>query len=256
MTDAVELPGSDRFRLTSHRDPPRVIKRGDADSLRAEARALALLNGSGLAPRLLGHRHAELTMETIAGRALPLKNLTPRQGRQLGAALRCVHDSRRLATGGRSVWASRARSLAGYARRRLTDLEPVPPACAAIADVARRQLVTSRTDERTPFRMLHGDLTDGNILWTPRPVFIDWEFWRTGDPAEDLAYLAVLNGLPAALERAVLDGYGLAGMAVRVDRWRVFCALDAALWHEREGHSEPARRLVALARRLSDLPPE
>jgi thiamine kinase-like enzyme len=35
--------------------------------------------------------------------------------------------------------------------------------------------------------LLHGDVAGGNILWTPGPVLIDWEYARLGDAADEVA---------------------------------------------------------------------
>lgn len=37
--------------------------------------------------------------------------------------------------------------------------------------------------------LLHGDPVAGNILWTPDPILIDWEYARIGDPADEIAYI-------------------------------------------------------------------
>lgn len=37
--------------------------------------------------------------------------------------------------------------------------------------------------------LLHGDVAGGNIVWTPDPVLIDWEYARVGDPADEIAYI-------------------------------------------------------------------
>lgn len=36
--------------------------------------------------------------------------------------------------------------------------------------------------------LLHGDAKGDNIAWNPRPVLIDWEYGRIGDPADEIAY--------------------------------------------------------------------
>ncbi|MEW6582527.1 MAG: phosphotransferase, partial [Actinomycetota bacterium] len=100
-----------------------------------------------------------------------------------------------------------------------------------------------------PFRLVHGDLVEGNVVWTPQgPRLVDWEFARAGDPAEDLAYLAELNALPDAVLREVLRGYGMPGIRSRLDAWRPVVALEAAGWYAREGDAE---RAEALARRAA-----
>jgi aminoglycoside phosphotransferase (APT) family kinase protein len=99
--------------------------------------------------------------------------------------------------------------------------------------------------------MLHGDLVEANVVWGPGgPALVDWEFWRLGDPAEDLAYACELNRLPPAACRALLAGYGAPGMEERIDAWRTIVALDAAAWYLREGMPAQAAPLLTRGRRL------
>ena len=88
------------------------------------------------------------------------------------------------------------------------------------------------------------------MLWPPGggPVLIDWEFHRMGDPAEDLAYLAELNGLPDDILHAVLEGYRAPGMAARVEAWRGLVAADAGGWYAAHGMGADAERMLARAR--------
>lgn len=57
--------------------------------------------------------------------------------------------------------------------------------------------------------LLHGDATEGNVQWrsTRRPVLIDWEDARLGDPAEEIAYALSENRLPLRASQAMLDAY-------------------------------------------------
>ncbi len=90
--------------------------------------------------------------------------------------------------------------------------------------------------------MLHGDLVDANVVWgADGPALVDWEFSRMGDPAEDLAYLVEVNGLPDAVAGAVLEGYALPGMAARMEVWRALAAADAGAWYRRRGHGRGGR---------------
>ena len=59
-----------------------------------------------------------------------------------------------------------------------------------------------------------------NVVWGPDPHLVDWEFWRYGDPAEDLAYLAEANGLDDAALAAVAGGHGDPAAAGRIEGWR------------------------------------
>ena len=87
-------------------------------------------------------------------------------------------------------------------------------------------------------------------MWAPDgPALIDWEFCRLGDPAEDLAYLAELNGLPGTVLAGVLAGYGLPGMGARVEAWRGLVAADAGAWYLGQGMGDDAAAMLARAAR-------
>jgi hypothetical protein len=49
----------------------------------------------------------------------------------------------------------------------------------------------------------------------------------------------------------VLDGYGSADMAERIDAWRALVALDAGGWYAREGMDALARPLLERGRLLT-----
>ena len=97
------------------------------------------------------------------------------------------------------------------------------------------------------FRLLHGDLVEDNVVWGPEgPVLVDWEFWRMGDPAEDLAYLEALNELPGRVARDVRAGYGAnEGLNGRIRAWRPLVMVDAALWHRDVGDASLVPDLLA-----------
>lgn len=126
-------------------------------------------------------------------------------------------------------------SRQAFARRVIDALAPLPP-----------------SDPERPFRLLHGDLVRENIVWTPPgPRLVDWEFWRMGDPAEDLAYLCEVNALTPPAVAAVLQGYSVEGMGERVDAWRPLVALDAGLWYLAHGDAARGEALLARAERLT-----
>lgn len=66
--------------------------------------------------------------------------------------------------------------------REIGDSSPV---LRYAADILR-----SHTPPPVPFTLVHGDCQPGNVLvdGVNRPVVIDWEFARIGDPREDLGY--------------------------------------------------------------------
>jgi aminoglycoside phosphotransferase (APT) family kinase protein len=89
-----------------------------------------------------------------------------------------------------------------------------------------------------PLALLHGDIALGNILWSPDPVLIDWEYARLGDPADEVAYLFDQNGLTAPQRAAFWRGYGagtsddvrLAHLMDRARWWEPITLLGSALW--------------------------
>jgi aminoglycoside phosphotransferase (APT) family kinase protein len=224
--------------------PPVVVKRGPADQLAREAAALRRLAPLRLAPRLIAARPGAITMSLVPGAVRPLGRLRPADARALGVLLRRVHDSARTATGGLPGWPGRVRSLAAYRRRRTADMLAIAGGDRGLAErVIADAGPGPAEDAPRPFRFLHGDLAASNVLWSPAPALVDWEFWRMGDPAEDLAYLAEINDLPDRVFAAVVGGYGDPGIASRIRLWRPLCALDIALWYRDEGHGGRIARL-------------
>lgn len=235
---------SDRFTVTRGADGCTYVKDGDPTALAREARALRLLDGADFAPRLIEHATGRLVTEALPGEPRELAELARDETRALGATLRQLHDRARRVRGGRHTWAGRATTLRAYGRRRLADIAPGAPAGLRRRVAAGFTLV--EPDDPQPFRMLHGDLVAANIVWTPRPHLVDWEFWRTGDPAEDLAYLVAVNRLGAGWERDLLDGYRAdPAIRARVAAWKDVTRLDAAAWYAAHGHHDLAVELTA-----------
>jgi aminoglycoside phosphotransferase (APT) family kinase protein len=226
---------------------PRVEKRGPADALAREAAALRLVAGRPWAPRLVADGTGIVVTTRRPGAPRPLAALDPAGARRLGAVLREVHEVRRAAEGGLPWWLAPAGSLDAYRARRADDAEAAL-AGTWHAGLARRALALPRpaTNEAEPFRLLHGDLVEANVVWNPdgRLALVDWEFWRMGDPAEDLAYLAELNALPPRVLEAVPNGYARPETAAAVDAWRALVTLDAAGWYLREGMAAEAQTLL------------
>jgi len=247
------LRSGGRFAVSAVDGPPgRVIKRGPSGPLAREARALRLVAHLGVAPRLVQAEPGTIVADLVDGVERPLDRLAPADARALGRTLRSVHESRRTATGWLPGWRSRARSLDAYRRRRADDARAAAGMDAALANRVADALPPIRDGAGAPpFRLLHGDLVSSNVLWTPLPRLVDWEFWRMGDPAEDLAYLVEVNAMPEHVFACVLEAYGDRSVAARVDGWRALCALDAGLWYRNAGAASAARRLLGRARELS-----
>jgi aminoglycoside phosphotransferase (APT) family kinase protein len=229
----------------------RVAKRGDPAALAREAAALAAVAGRPWAPGVVRREPGLLVTERVRGAPRDLAALGGEEARRLGAVLREVHDARAAGAGGLWWWEAPARSLREYREARVRDAEAAL-AGTADAGLARRVAAVPSPGPATdgPFAFLHGDLVAANVLWPPAggPVLVDWEFARAGDPAEDLAYLAELNGLPDAVLGGVLEGHGTPGMAARVEGWRGLVAADAGGWYLAHGMEADAERMLARAR--------
>ncbi len=95
--------------------------------------------------------------------------------------------------------------------------------------------------EEISLSLLHTDLTGDNIVWSPegRPSFIDWEYARMGDPAEEVAYISTENQLREGLWDAIWEGYGetsVEGTKHLRERslvWRPITALGGIWWLDR-----------------------
>lgn len=202
-----------------------------------------------------------LTTQRIHGRPRRLGRLDPDRAIALGRVLRMVHGRRATATGGLPAWRTRASSLVAYARGRGRD------AAARATSPGEHHLLARATGAAVaaaheapraprPFALLHGDLVEANVVWPTGggdPVLVDWEFWRMGDPAEDLAYLVALNDLPAEVTGRVYRGYGADWpLMARVDLWRPLVLADAALWLRAHGDHGQAAALLDRARDTLD----
>jgi aminoglycoside phosphotransferase (APT) family kinase protein len=248
-----QLGGGGRFVVTSADGV--VTKVGDPRALAREAAGLRAGAGSPVVPRLVDAHRGVIRTRLIDGDGRDLRGLSATDAHTLGDAVRTLHEHRRSATAGLSGWSARVRSLAAYRRRRAADAIHASGPDRALAQriAARLPDVTTKPNTR-PFHLLHGDLAASNIVWAPRPCFVDFEFWRMGDPAEDLAYLIEVNELPRHVTDAVLHGYGVEAVLARVEGWRAMCALDAGLWYRAAGDEALAEALVSRAARLCDLP--
>ena len=99
-----------------------------------------------------------------------------------------------------------------------------------------RRSESFRTDEA--LALLHGDIAEGNVLWTPDPVLIDWEYARLGDPADEIAYTFDQNDLTEHQRQMFWNGYrqGLgddirvAHIGERVTWWEPVTLLGSTLW--------------------------
>ena len=245
-------PHSVVWALETPDRPGIVVKRCAVDSARREAAALTLTAHLGLAPGLLCAGAGVLVLELWPGTTRPLGRASASELAALGRAVRRVHDSRRTATGRWPDWRSHARSLAAYRRRVAAE------ASGWAVGSGQRELAAAVVaglpplpveEDRAPFARLHGDLWSENVLWQDdgQIRLVDWEYSRQGDPAEELAYLAELDGLGDAALEALLAGYGADAPCAGVAAWRPLCALMAGLWFAARGLERQAEPLLARA---------
>ena len=123
--------------------------------------------------------------------------------------------------------------------------EPFPPAVGERVDVARAIVMDALERARgsdsfsgnDPVVLLHGDVTAGNVLWSPRPVLIDWEYARAGDPADEIGYIFGQNALSGPQREAFWAGYRTAcsdqrleQVAARVHWWEPVTLFASGLW--------------------------
>jgi aminoglycoside phosphotransferase (APT) family kinase protein len=255
------------FRVTapSGFQPSSVVVRVNAiasdterKKTRREAEVLRVIGGS-IAPRLLTVEMRGLwpepatCLEWIDGdhedpSGLPLQRL-----RDLGIVVATLHerdpaDFRRAIPVQLDKWslaANLATRLPYEIDRRLSMIgEALPSQLRAGIEAAERAV--KRGVETAQKRglldsaewpsLLHSDLGGDNILWPAgRPVLIDWEDARLGDPAEDVAYTITENRLDAERRDAFLTSYrdqrNTTGTFLpRVEMWERITALGSALW--------------------------
>jgi aminoglycoside phosphotransferase (APT) family kinase protein len=235
------------------------------DCQAAEREAVALRKVQGLAAPLLHDFRCDsdwfdapsMCMEYVAG---VQRGPTSRDDcERLGSVVGQVHE---LSTDDLPDASQGPFTLADYLDSRLAKIAervpairaPIPAAAqrrleGALSMVAqrRRQALSAdcfQTDESLV--LLHGDVAGGNILWTPGPVLIDWEYARLGDAADEVAYIFNQNELSEEQRGAFWRGYARSCRSARhvdyvrdrVQWWEPFTVLGSSffwlnLWTQR-----------------------
>jgi aminoglycoside phosphotransferase (APT) family kinase protein len=238
----------------------RVSLGGDsADVAQAEREAAVLgVVGGTAAPELLDF-HATSAwfgtpatcMQYLPGPSRDLGAAGPAEVAELAALVAWVHQ-RPLDALGESL--GTATTVTAYAEDRLHSIlatlawarDPLPgdlqhrlrSAADALATGSGAVQDGSSSSAAGALALLHGDIGPGNVLWTPGPRLIDWEYCRLGDPADEIAYAFDQNALTASQREAFWAGYadGLgdrsrqADVAERVGWWEPVTLLGSALW--------------------------
>jgi aminoglycoside phosphotransferase (APT) family kinase protein len=219
-----------------------VLRVGDPSScqrLATEAAALTFAEAHQLAaPRLLAvdldgaAGRPALLMTALAGSSTIPAIASVARLRALGAAAATLHA---VITGPRPGLPLRVRPLADVdfaAKRRASGSSPLLEAAAE--RVNQVPMLQARTG------LVHGDLWQGNTLWTGERCvgMVDWDAAGVGHPGIDLGTLrldaAIVFGLPAAA--VVLEGWRqVAGQeAQAMAYWDLVAALttptDMATW--------------------------
>jgi aminoglycoside phosphotransferase (APT) family kinase protein len=218
-----------------------------------EAAVLSHLQGR-VSPRLLDFRtdgafagRAVMCLEYIAGRFESLDMASPERMAELGSIVRRTHG---VAVEGLARVLDGPTDLSGYVDDRLRSMmarmplvrDPLPQSTQlefheAAAWAEQTALELHKADDPGAPCLLHGDVSAGNLLWTPQPVLIDWEYARIGDPADEIGYLFGQNALRPEQREHFWRGYGdglepasLARIVERAARWEPLTLFGSALY--------------------------
>lgn len=238
----------------------RVSFGGDASELAHAEREAAVLEtvGGVVAPELYDFRPTSdwfdtpaMCMQFLPGRQQDLQTVGLAEIRQLASLVAWVHE-RPVDGLGESMGTTT--TIASYASDRLRAIlstltwarDPLPETLQdrlrSAADALAESFEASRDsggfNSGETLSLLHGDIAPGNILWSPGPYLIDWEYTRLGDPADEMAYTFDQNALTPSQRRAFWGGYQqgidsrsrLAHIIERVGWWEPVTLLGSALW--------------------------
>ncbi len=228
-----------------------VVKLAPPEVLAREAVALAAVPGGATAPAVLAAGEGVLVLSTVPGVHVAPAALGAGDLRTLAAAVRRIHDARVSQDGRWPEWPEAEATLPGYHARVVTAVrEAAADGVRARVERILAALPSLPAAVGAPFRSLHGDLWSGNLLWDAgRPAFLDWEYARQGDPAEELAYLIEMDAFDADQVTTLTAAYDEPTVAARVAAWRPLTAVSAAVWYAEAGVEDRAEALLRQAER-------
>lgn len=236
------------FVVSPEAGQPELTIRLRADHVRSSAEVDGLTDCSGCpgVPRLRLLTHNLLVHDYVPGAPRAIQDLNDGQIRALGDSLCCIHAVTRprftpwpdqtLQSGNRAALLRfRARSLENYDSFPNVVSGQVHPRLPDLMAALSAADVSDPSWSEPAFSRLHGDLSRGNILWHgDTAAFIDWEYSRIGDPAEELAYLLTEQDVDfdaaTPLQRAYIEAGGAADVLRRVPLYALFTAVDSAHW--------------------------
>ncbi|MEZ4523324.1 MAG: phosphotransferase [Thermomicrobiales bacterium] len=187
-----------------------------------------------------------LVLDYLPGTPCRFEDLDIPQIEQLAHSLSCIHETtytrytnwpeRTMAQGSRAdLLRFRIRSLANFESYPAAREGRIHQTLPELLDLLANPEITDPSWDEAEFSRLHGDLSYGNLIWHDDELaLIDWEYSRVGDPAEDLAYLLVEQGVSLegakSLRQAYIDAEGEPEAWRRVPTYAVFAAVDSCLW--------------------------
>lgn len=227
----------------------------DADRAQAEREAVVLTQLAGaVSPRIFDFSRSNsvansaiMCLEYLPGHSESLEAASPSQMAELGATLRRTHA---MPIDELAPLLDGAPDLHTYVDDRLQSMlarmsfvrDPLAESTqATFNDAAVRAEQTAARlqaadDPGSPV-LLHGDVSSRNILWTPKPVLIDWEYARIGDAADEIGYLFGQNALRQDQRDGLWESYGQesdgAAFARTVERgaaWEPLALFGSALY--------------------------
>jgi len=233
-------------------------RRGSEACVEAKREASVVERAAGVAAPTLYDVRCEsrwfegpaMCLQFLSGEQRDLNSATHEELEQLGSLMARVH---RLRTDDLFDLELPNRTIAEYLHERhRSTVDRVAPLRERLPTVVRDRVedAAQSLDERVrssstrasfrtsePLALLHGDPGAANVIWTPEPVLIDWEYARLGDPADEVGYFFGQHSLTPEQRLAFWRGYGRSAnrgsfddIRDRARSWEPLTLLGSALW--------------------------